>query len=131
GPTTPNVSVNVTGGTQPPAGLVGHWKFDEGSGSFAADASGFGNHGTMVNGAGWTGGKSGTAANLDGANDYVSAASSASLNNPRNGMTVAMWINLRSAVSVYGCLAGRRWGPAWDDLWVLYYDNSDGQNRYS
>lgn len=131
GPTTPNVSVNVTGGTPPPAGLVGHWKFDEGSGSFAADASGFGNDGTMVNGAGWTGGKFGTAANLDGANDYVSAASSASINNPRTGMTVAMWINLRSAVNVYGCLAGRRWGPGWDDLWVLYYDNSDGQNRYS
>lgn len=129
GPTTPNVAVTVTGGTQPPAGLVGNWKFDEGSGSFAADSSGFGNHGTLVN-AGWIGGKSGSAANLNGSG-YVSAASSASLNNPRTGMTVAMWINLRSAVNLYGALAGRRWGPGWDDLWVLFYDNADGQNRYS
>jgi hypothetical protein len=29
--------------------LVGYWKFDEGAGSFTADSSGIGNHGTLTN----------------------------------------------------------------------------------
>src|SRR4029453_1873992 len=98
--------------------------------SFAGDASGFGNHGTMVNGAGWTAGTSGSAASLDGANDYVSISSSTSLNSPRTGMTIAMWIRQRAVVPQYGILAGRRWGPGWDDLWVLFTNNDDGQDRY-
>jgi len=36
-----------------PAGLVGHWKFDEGSGTIAADSSGKGRDGT-ISGAEWT-----------------------------------------------------------------------------
>src|SRR4030095_1605153 len=104
--TTPNVAVTVTSGGPPPSNLVGHWKFDEGSGSFAGDASGFGNHGTMVKGAGWAAGASGSAASLDGANDYVSISSSTSLNSPRTGMTIAMWIRQRAVVPQYGILAG-------------------------
>src|SRR6185295_11662894 len=129
GATTPNVAVAVTSG-QPTGDLVGQWKFDEGSGSFAADSSGSGNPGTMVNGAGWMGGKQGAAASLDGSNDYVSVASSSSLNSPRTGMTIAMWVYQRAAVPLYGALAGRRTGPGWDDLWVLFYDNSGGTDRY-
>lgn len=35
------------------SGLVAHWKFDEGTGVTAADASGNANHGTLVNGPIW------------------------------------------------------------------------------
>lgn len=35
-------------------GLVGHWKFDEGTGTVAADSSGNANDSTLINGATWT-----------------------------------------------------------------------------
>jgi len=36
--------------------LVGWWKLDEGAGGTAADASGYGNHGTLVGGCQWVSG---------------------------------------------------------------------------
>jgi hypothetical protein len=132
GAATPNVAVTVTSGGNPPppSGLVGQWKFDEGSGTFAADASGNGNHGTRVNGSGWMSGKSGSAASLDGVDDYVSIPASSSLDAPRSGLTIAMWVYKRSDSPEYAALAGRRWGPGWDDSWVLFYDQS-GSDEYS
>jgi hypothetical protein len=35
-------------------GLVGHWRFDEGSGSVARDETPFGNHASLVNGPAWS-----------------------------------------------------------------------------
>lgn len=35
-------------------GLMAYWKFDEGNGTTAADSSGNGNTGTLVNGVTWT-----------------------------------------------------------------------------
>jgi len=129
GATTPNVAVTVTSGGGG-SGLVGSWSLNEGSGTFAADSSGNGNHATLVNGAGWMTGKQGSAASMDGVNDYMSVPSSSSLNSPKGGLTVALWVNKRANYSSYSCLAGRRFGPGWDDLWVLYYNNS-GSDEYS
>ena len=42
--------INLTGST----GLVGYWKFDEGSGTSAADSSGTGNTGTLNNTPTWS-----------------------------------------------------------------------------
>lgn len=53
-------------------GLVGHWTFDEGSGTTAYDRSGNGNDGTLTNGPTWTTGQLGGALSFDGVNDYVS-----------------------------------------------------------
>lgn len=132
GATTPNVAVTVTaGGTPPPpSGLIGHWKFDEGSGTFAADGSGNGNHGTWVNGSAWTPGKSGSAASLDGVDDYVSVPASSSLDAPRTALTIAMWVYKRADAPEYAALAGRRWGPGYEDSWVLFY-NYSGSDEYS
>ena len=52
-------------------GLVGWWKFDEGSGSVAYDSSGNGNDGNLMNGPTWTAGKIRGALSFDGMNDYV------------------------------------------------------------
>jgi hypothetical protein len=52
-------------------GLVGWWKFDEGSGTVAYDSSGNGNDGNLTNGPTWTDGKIGGALSFDGVNDYV------------------------------------------------------------
>lgn len=45
-------------------GLVGAWKFTEGSGLTAYDSSGFGNHGTLTNGPTWIGGPRGSLGNF-------------------------------------------------------------------
>ena len=47
-------------------GLVGAWEFTEGSGLMAYDSSGYGNHGTLENGAAWSGGRAGSAALFGG-----------------------------------------------------------------
>ncbi len=52
-------------------GLVGWWKFDEGSGTVAYDSSGNGNNGNLTNGPTWTTGKIGGALSFDGVNDYL------------------------------------------------------------
>src|SRR4029079_9946624 len=92
--------------------------------------SGNGNHATLVNGAAWTTGTQGAAASVDGVNDYLNVPSSSSLNSPTGGLTVALWVNKRSDAPSYAGLAGRRFGSGWDDLWVLYYNDS-GSDEYS
>lgn len=52
-------------------GLIGHWEFDEGMGTTAADASGNNNTGTLVNGPAVVQGKSALGLSFDGINDYV------------------------------------------------------------
>jgi hypothetical protein len=51
--------------------IIGHWKFNENSGSTAHDSSAHEFDGTIY-GASWTSGYSGYALNFDGNNDYVS-----------------------------------------------------------
>jgi hypothetical protein len=66
---TPNASAQVS------SGFIGHWNFDAGSGTTAADASGNGYTGTLVNGTTWSAGKVGSGSlTFDGNNDYVSIA---------------------------------------------------------
>ena len=78
----------------PHPGLVGWWRFDEGSGAVASDSSGYGNNGTL-NGATWVNGKYGQALSFDGTNDYVQISSSPSLQ-ITDDLTISFWINLDS-----------------------------------
>lgn len=57
---------DLTGGSP-----LAYWKFDETSGTTAADSSGNGNTGTLLNGATFTTRKKNNALNCDGVNDYV------------------------------------------------------------
>lgn len=52
--TQEEVQANMYKEIKPQDGLVGYWKFDEGSGVTAKDSSGNGNDGTLVNGPTWT-----------------------------------------------------------------------------
>ena len=76
-------------------GLVGYWKFDDGTGTKATDFSGNGNHGTLSTAGSllptWTSGKRGKALNFDGDEAYVRVPHNSSLN-PTSGITVAAWI---------------------------------------
>lgn len=78
-----------------PADLGTHLKFDETSGTTAADASGNGHTGTLVNGAGWAAGKSGNAVSLDGSNDHVTLP--AGIVSGLSDFTIASWVYLNSS----------------------------------
>ena len=45
--------------------------FEEGTGTMTKDLSGWGNHGTLVNGPTWSTGRAGKCLNFDGSDDYV------------------------------------------------------------
>ncbi|HYF50103.1 MAG TPA: PKD domain-containing protein [Planctomycetota bacterium] len=77
--------------------LLVHWKLDEGSGATATDSSGKANHGSIANGPAWVSGTSGSALNMDGANDYVITPQ---LNNPTPAVTLAAWIKPNAAGGV-------------------------------
>lgn len=71
-------------------GLVGYWTFDEGSGTTAADSSGNGNNGTLVNGPTWVAGKVGAGAlSFDGGNDRVGTGSDSI---GTNAITISAWV---------------------------------------
>ncbi|KRF42247.1 hypothetical protein ASG93_21370 [Paenibacillus sp. Soil787] len=67
-------------------------KFNETSGTTAADATGSGWNGTLVNGPLWVVGKSGNAVDLDGTNDYVSLPAGVVTSSTTS--TIAAWVNL-------------------------------------
>jgi O-glycosyl hydrolase len=74
------------------SGLVAAYSFDEGAGTTAADKSGNGNNGTLVNGATWsTTSKFGAAASFDGADDRIDVADTNSLD-LSSGMTLEAWV---------------------------------------
>ncbi|MBL9141431.1 MAG: hypothetical protein JNK53_06145, partial [Phycisphaerae bacterium] len=58
--------------------LVGHWKFDEGTGTVASDSSGLGNHGAIIGTASYVAGMSGTALVLNGTNTHVNCGNASS-----------------------------------------------------
>jgi hypothetical protein len=74
-------------------GLVGYWKFDEGSGNTAADSSGNGNTGALQNGPVWVDGKYGKALRFDGVSNYVRVEDSNSLH-LSTAVTLMAWIYL-------------------------------------
>jgi hypothetical protein len=77
--------------TDPAANLVGWWKFDEGLGNVAADASDHRNTATIVNGA-WGTGHSGGALSMHGVNDgIVTVPLSDSLRSTTQEITLMAW----------------------------------------
>jgi uncharacterized protein len=82
---------NVGTVTPPPANLV-WYRFDETSGTSAADSFGNGRTGTLSTGASWTAGRSGGAVNLNGSNGYVSLP--AGIVNGVTDATIATWVRL-------------------------------------
>lgn len=111
----------------PPAtgDLLVHLRLDAGSGTTAIDSSGSGNPGELRNGAGWAAGKSGSAASLDGADDHVRVATSASLNAASTALTVAAWVYRTSNQSGWRVVATRQFGAGFDDVYTLgFLDNA-------
>lgn len=76
-------------------GLKAWYKFDETSGSSSADASGYGNTGTVNGGAAWTTGQTGNAVVLDGTNDYIALPAGVFVG--ADTITISAWVNLDTA----------------------------------
>ena len=78
-------------------GLVGYWKFDEGVGTTAADASievypaQTPHTATLYNGVGWSDGAIGKALSFDGTDDYASVAAAPEIDN-LGPLTCAVWM---------------------------------------
>lgn len=70
--------------------LVGRWRFDEASGTSAANTYGASGAGTLTNfpAAPWVAGRIGGALDFDGVNDWVRVATSVK---PTTAMTISMW----------------------------------------
>ena len=112
----------------PGAGLVGWWKFDEGSGTTATDSSGNGNNGTLVNGAAWTTDSKvgGGAMSFDGVDDKINTGSDFISTSP---LTVSAWIYVRSVGKISGRIIDN--GKTWFRIGanqVAFTDNS-GTNQ--
>jgi len=83
-------------------GLVGYWRFDEGTGTTASDASGTGNTGTLVGSSTgllisdpiWETGRSGQALRFINRNTAVVVSDSPSLRISTDEMTVAAWVKV-------------------------------------
>ncbi|MHC4569094.1 MAG: LamG domain-containing protein, partial [Planctomycetota bacterium] len=80
------------------AGLVAHWKLDEGSGTTAVDATGNGHDGTLIGDPQWVVGYSDGGLQFAGSPDKVDIPHSPDLN-PENEFTVSVWANLDPAGS--------------------------------
>jgi len=76
-----------------PGGLVGFWKFDEGSATTTADSSGNNLHGTIAGNPAWIDGPAGYALQFDGDGDYVDLGNDSSFNMTAQ-ITVAAWIKV-------------------------------------
>ncbi|MEI6892811.1 MAG: carbohydrate-binding protein [Pontiella sp.] len=70
--------------------LVGHWKFDTGSGSVAVDSSGLGHHGTLENSS-WVVGMEGHALAFNGNSSQVILPPEA-FETVEEQITIAMWV---------------------------------------
>ena len=73
--------------------IVAMWLFDEDQGDVAKDSTPNGNDATFNGGPKWTEGRFGKAISFDGADDYLSAEDSDSLDIGGEAMTLLAWIN--------------------------------------
>ena len=128
-------------------GLVGYWKFDEGSGTTANDSSGFGNNGALLDASStsadgntppqWTGGKVNHALDFDGDDDYVDCGNDESLN-IISAITIEAWVNTNSLETreIITRVNGNDWGHIVYQIhigdkkiqWRVYNGSSGGIN---
>jgi len=103
-------------------GLVAYWNFDEGTGTMAADSSGNGNHGTLVNGTSWSTGIKGNALSFDGVAGNVIISDSSSLG-LSNSFTLSAWVFPTAAQNRFTAVMSKN--SASDHTYFLYATSSN------
>lgn len=104
-------AIGPKGASEPAStNMIGHWKYDETSGTVAADSSGNGHNATMLNGfSGATNsvsGKIGTALQPDGVDDYAIISHHPNFDNLVD-ITIAMWVKRDQANDKYDPLLAK------------------------
>ena len=117
--TSGDFTFTIVAGVDP--ALLSYLKMDEGSGTTAADASGNGNAGSLMNGAGWTAGHSGQAVALDGVNAYVRIPHAAALD--AYPLSVAVWFKT-STTTGWRSLVNKYVGGSMNGYQVFLYNGS-------
>ena len=118
---------NPTGGG-PRASLMGHWKFDDGSGTTAVDSSGKGYDATVHLTEGtsaWITGKVGGA--YDQPRFTLDATQSDELNNPGGSVTLSVWVTAHDTSS-WGGITGFEGTGSSGDIFGFKMDNADRIN---
>ena len=88
------------------SGLIGHWSFDEGSGTSVSDSSGRGNDGT-INGSVWTSGKLKGALSFDGVDDNVQGTKTGFPSGPISAISYVSWVKVAASGGVFGTGNGK------------------------
>ncbi len=103
-------------------GLIGHWKFEEGSGTSAGDSSISANTGTLTNGPLWTSGRIGSyALSFDGSDDYVAVTDS-----PQAGaFTICGWAYPTAHATNQIILARAHAGGSYDQNYFIFERTPD------
>jgi parallel beta-helix repeat protein len=104
------------------AGLIAHWKFDEGTGSVAYDSAGT-NDGTIY-GAAWARGIIDGALDFDGVDDYVDCGNDNSLN-IIDEITLSAWVKADGKANDFEKIVMKSTINT-SDPWVLYGLDFDG-----
>ncbi|MFN8353059.1 MAG: LamG-like jellyroll fold domain-containing protein [Spirosomataceae bacterium] len=90
-----NVTTSSASAGDITTGLLMHLKFNETSGTTAADATGNNNNAVLTNGTIFSAGKNGNAVSLNGSNQYLTVNNSSSLN-PTSAITLSVWMKANS-----------------------------------
>jgi hypothetical protein len=89
--TSSTAKINTTQDSNLTKGLTGYWKFDDGSGTTAADSSTNANTGTLVSTPTWTTGRIGGGLTFNGTN-YVSTSQAPLSSTVPNGFSTFVWL---------------------------------------
>ena len=119
GGTSSSMGFGVNAGSTVNVGLVGYWRFNDGSGTIATDSSGVSGPGTLINGPVWTSGRLGQALSFNGVNAYVDVASNPSLN--AYPSTIALWFKTAATTGVSGILSKATAGSGY----AIYLSNGN------
>ena len=107
--------------------LVAYYNFDENQGTVAADFSGNGNEGVLVNGPSWVPGQFNSALSFDRTDDYVDIPHSASFDTITDEITIAMWIKANSFATSDARLLSKSTGIFTPDhYWMLSTASNNG-----
>ena len=116
----------VMTGDDPPAGLIGHWTFDDGEGTVAVDSSGSGFDADVHltgEGSGWITGKTGGAYNEP--RFTLDAAESDDLNLPGGSVTISVWVTEHSTSQYAGLVGFEGAGGPAGDIFGFKMSNAD------
>ncbi|BBO17612.1 conserved hypothetical protein [Candidatus Brocadia pituitae] len=126
-PMTANYTWNFTTADN---NMLVYYRFDENSGTTAADSSGNSNNGAIINGPVWTTGKINNAISFDGINDYVNISNESNFDFERsNSFSVSAWVKLTPVSgNDYMIISKLDVAPTYRG-WAFFIDGNDGSLR--